>query len=231
MKTITINTGAAWGASVSSWQDGDIFRETNADTVSTSFADRLGYLKAQSDASGKLAADQTWAGSNEFDTGTGVGAKTISVTGDGDFALENGGGLRVATGTEGVRASSSEFVVKPLCEAIFEGPIRLDGNSFSASQETLADANASLTGVLIHRVPQLTANRTYTLPSGTLGQLSLLKRTRTADAFTAALNDGVGAIGTISASSAGWILAMCTAGTTWVVVAWGGTVTGISTST
>jgi hypothetical protein len=230
MKTLTINTAAGWGAGVRSFLDGDIFRESNIDLSAGDIADRLGYLKAQSDASGKLAADQTWAGSNEFDTGTGGGAKTISVTGDGDFVLENGGGLQVASGSDGGQWTASAFTTNADCDAQFNGILEAAGRLIAASV-SLSDASAALTGVLIHRVPQLTANRTYTLPSGAAGQLALLKRTRTADAFTAALNDGGGAIGTISASSAGWILAMCTAGTTWVVVAWGGTVTGISTST
>lgn len=227
MKNVTINTAASWGASFRSFQDGDIFRESNIDLQAGDLADRLGYLKAQSDASGKLAADQTWTGSNEFDTGSGGGAETISIIGDGDFNVER---INVSSGTDGGVWNASTFQVNADCDGAFNGILEVAGRLVSAS-ETVADAAAALTGVLIHRVPTLTANRIYTLPSGAAGQLALLKRTRTADAFTAALHDGGGAIGTISASNAGWILAMCTSGTTWVVLAWGGTVTGISAST
>lgn len=226
MKNVTINTAASWGASFRSFQDGDIFRESNIDLQAGDLADRLGYLKAQSDASGKLAADQTWTGSNTFNTGTGT-PKTIAITGDGDFNVER---IRVATGTDGGSWDASTFIVKSAVEATFECiPLLFAG--LAAESASVADASASLSSVLIHRVPALTANRVYTLPSGAAGQLAFIKRTRTADAFTVSLNDGGGTIAQISASAAGWVLAMCTTTTTWVVIAWGGTVTSISTTT
>lgn len=227
MKTVSLNLAASAPTGISSFQDGDIFRESIIDLQAASLADALGWLKAQALAAGYLAADQTWTGSNTFATGTGGGTKTIAITGDGDFNVER---IRVATGTDGGAWDASTFVVKGAVEATFEC-VPLFAAGLAAESETVADAAASLTGVLIHRVPQLTANRVYTLPSGAPGQLALIKRTRTADAFTVTLNDGGGAIAQISASAAGWILAMCTTTTTWVVLAWGGTVVSISTTT
>ncbi len=230
MKTVSIDTAALWGAGLRTWQDGDVFRESNTDLVIEDIGDRLGYLKAQADLAGYLAADQTWEGSNEFDTGTGGGAETISVIGDGDFKLENGGGLRVATGTDGGSWVASAFTTNQDCDAEFGGVLAFL-ERLVASTETLADAPATLSHALVHRVGTLTANRVYTLPSGTAGQLSLIKRTRTADAFTVSLADGSGNIGVISASQAGWMLAMCSSGTTWVPIAWGGTLSTVGTGT
>jgi hypothetical protein len=54
---------------------------------------------------------------------------------------------------------------------------------------------------------------------------------RTADAFTATLQDPTGptTLGVISASSAGWIEVEAN-GAAWKVVGWGGTVTSLSTT-
>lgn len=226
MKNVAINTGASWGTSFRSFQDGDIFRESNIDLQAGDIADRLGYLKAQVDGAGKLAGDNTWTGSQTFDTGTSS-PKTFQITGDGDFKVER---IQVATGNDGGSWTASTFVVKSGVEAIFECIPHLFAG-LSVEPATVADANATLSSVLVHRVPQLTSNRVYTLPSGVVGQLSLLKRTRTSDAYTATLNDGGGAIGQISASAAGWLLAMCNGGTDWVIVAWGGTVASLSADT
>lgn len=231
MKTVSLNLAASAPTGISSFQDGDIFRESNIDLQAASLADALGWLKAQALAAGYLANDQTWTGSNEFDTGTGGGAKTISVTGDGDFVLENGGGLRVGTGApDGGSWVASAFTTNQDCDAEFGGVLSFLAR-LVASQDTVGDAPSTLSHLLIHRVPQLTANRVYTLPSGAAGQLSLIKRTRTADAFTVTLADGGGNIGVISASNAGWMLAMCTGGTSWVPIAWGGTLSTVGTGT
>lgn len=68
MKNITINTGASWSGTIPSWQDGDKFRETNTDTVSTAIADRLGYLKTLADGAVTIGASPTWLGTHTFGT-------------------------------------------------------------------------------------------------------------------------------------------------------------------
>lgn len=213
MKTATIDTAALWAGTISTWQDGDIFRETNTDTVTDSIADRLGYLKTKADAAGYIAAANTWTGENTFTTVASV--TDFVVGGDGDMTV-----AAAATFNSTATFNSEVSAANVLLTGVV-GP----------SYETLADSAASLSNVLVHRVPTLTANRVYTLPAGSDYQLALIVRNRTADAFTATLQTSTPTtLGVISASSAGWILVQKKPASVWVVVAWGGTVTSLDTT-
>lgn len=103
--------------------------------------------------------------------------------------------------------------------------------------DTPTDADVSIADdISEYRVPAITANRTYTFSataqSGSTSRRRVrVTRMRTADAFTVTVkrNDGT-TIGVISASAAGWIEFCCPPGTDdWVVSAFGGTVTSLST--
>src|SRR3972149_6424632 len=68
MKAYTIDLGAAWAATIETFQDGNVFRETNIDLMADSIADRLGYLKAQSDTFVAVGDNPvTWTGEHIFD--------------------------------------------------------------------------------------------------------------------------------------------------------------------
>ena len=222
MKATTIDTAALWAGTISTWQDGDIFRETNTDIVSESIGDRLGYLKAKADVAGYLAADQTWAGSNTFDTGV---ADTTTFAGDNAVVFNTS-----------VDVNSTFHSVD---NAALDGETSLNGAAyatglFGISTADTTDADATLSTMTVQRVPTLTGNRVYTLPAPTYpGQLCLLIRNRTADAFTATLQTATPTtLGVVSASSAGWILAQAKniTATGWRLVAWGGTVTSLDTT-
>ena len=113
------------------------------------------------------------------------------------------------------------------------------GGYVGFNTQTLTDSDTTLLADLSpfeYRVPTISANRTYTFPATTLGASTSRKRvrivrTRTADAFTVTVNRNDGTtIGIISASSAGWIEFNCPpSSNSWVVAAWGGTVTSLHT--
>lgn len=66
MKTLPIDTGAAWAGTVSTFVDGDVFRETNIDTCVDSIADRLGYLKTTVDGKASVGSNNVWTGTNAW---------------------------------------------------------------------------------------------------------------------------------------------------------------------
>ena len=218
MKSVTIPTGVAtaWSGTFRSFVDGDIFRESNIDLNAGDLAERLAYLKDRADIAVTTTGTQTITGIKTFN----VDAGDLTVTGASDFRCE-------ATATFiGTVGFSSE---------VSASDNLLAAAAFGLSTETLADAAASLSATaVVHRVPTLTSNRVYTLPATVTaeGQLMILVRNRTADAFTATLQTSAAVtLGIVSASNAGWILVRgTTSGNTWRVVAWGGTVTSIDTT-
>lgn len=216
MKNVTINTAAAWSGTFRSYQDGDIFRESNIDLQAGDLADRLGYLKAQVDGAATEAGNNTFTGVNAFNLDAG----DLTITGASDLVITSGFQVNAA----------SAFNAPVTCNDIIEVAAGI-----GLAHETLADAADTIAATTTHaRVPALTASRIYTLPAAAgcaPGHTVILERVRTADAFTATLQDPTGptTLGVISASNAGWIMAVLR-GSSWRLGAWGGTVTSLDTT-
>ncbi len=224
MKTLAISN-VAWVATVRSFVDGDVFRESNIDLSMGDVADRLGYLKAQVDASGKLAADQTWTGSNTFSSGA---SETNIFTGDNPVQFA---GISVAS-TAGFadEVTFASLLQHNGGDAEFLGSSVDIGTVLKLSDvATLADANVTIANTIV-RVPQTTANRTYTLPAGSAGRLVILVRPRSADAHTVTLQDPSAAtIGICPVSAQAFIVAQYN-GVAWKALMWSNNVTSISTT-
>ncbi|MBK6515812.1 MAG: hypothetical protein IPG04_17355 [Polyangiaceae bacterium] len=203
MKNVTINTAAAWAGTFRSYQDGDIFRESNIDLSAGDLADRLGYLKATVDAKPDLDDANVWTEPQTIDGSVWRGSPTCGPAG-------HRRALRVAERRRQQRRPDREHAL---------------GDSSSSHYPT------DDTFV----VPQLTGNRVYTfntVPVGNAGRRIRIARRRTADAFTVTIASGTGTLAIISASNAGWVdIEQSSAGGDWRVVAWGGTVTSIDTTT
>ena len=213
MKSITINVAAAWAGTLTVWQDGDILRETNTDTVYTAIANRLGYLKAQSDTFVAVDDDPvTWTGTHTFATTTIDELHVLS------------GGTLVGTWSN---VGSMTFASTKNVTFVGEGAgvlgRRSEGSDAATTFTTAAD---------VVSVPTLTANRVYTArstgPVPSFGAQVRVVRARTADAFSLEIRrEDATSLATISASAAGWVDLFFT--TKWIVVGYGGTVTGINT--
>lgn len=211
MKTTTIDTAAAWAGTIATIQDGDPASEANMDLVSDSIGDRLGYLKTKADGAAYLAAaTQTFTGAAVWS-----GAATVTIDPDGANDI-------VADDVRFNSTATSSLVLQAASNGGLYGAIWID-------VITLTDANQSLSELadLEYRVPQLTANREYTLPGG-----------------------GVTTLGVIDASAAGWIEFRHSSGvgkllftrprsadaftvtfkgsSSWKVSRWGGTVSSLS---
>ena len=201
MKTITINTAAVWSGGVSSWQDGDIFRESFTDTWTTSIADRIGYLKAQSDVTVKLTGSQTVAGD-----------KTLSgiTTFDGQVVANN----------------FVTFHDTLQFDANADAGIRYrfaNGTDAAQNLTTAYDAYR-VPGIGANRV--WTVMNTPTPPTGRRLRVT---RSRTADAFSLTLQrEDTTTLAVFAASQQGWVELVYTSGG-WKVEAWGGTVSSVNT--
>lgn len=66
MKNLTINLAAAWDTFISTFQDGDVFRESQIDISMGTIANRLGWLKTALEAKPDLADNNNWTGVNTF---------------------------------------------------------------------------------------------------------------------------------------------------------------------
>ncbi len=69
MKSIVINLLASWSGSIESFQDGDVFRESNIDLSMGSVANRLGFLKNAVDNAVSLANPNTFSAKQTFSSG------------------------------------------------------------------------------------------------------------------------------------------------------------------
>lgn len=218
MKSYTIDTAAAWSGTITTWQDGDVFRETNTDAVADSIADRLGYLKTKADGAAYIAASQTFSG---LTTWAGASAGVVI---SGDFGLTTSS---LDVGSAATFADTVAFNAGPIT---FASAPSFNGG-LGADYSTLADADSTIGTPtrFEYRVPQLTASRNYGLDSttNTLAVISAsaqgwvelvhsttkqrvrIVRMRTADAFTVTIKGTAG---------------------TWRVAAWGGSVTSLDTS-
>ncbi len=203
MKDVAIDTGAAWVATYKTWQDGDVFRESNTDVIWDALGDRLGYLKTQVDLRATLAGTNTWTAANTFQS---------DVTVEGD--------LNTTSAINGAGGTFTDI---------------MNFSAISLAPTTLTDVDTTISGTFYEfRVPAITGNRIYTLPSTTGlvdGHRIQIVRMRTADAFTVTLKDPTGptTLGIISASLQGFIEAT-KKGSSWVVSQWGGTVTSLLTT-
>jgi hypothetical protein len=218
MKTVALNLAAASPTGIQSFQDGDIFRESNIDLQAASLADALGYLRAQTDNAVLKTGNQTIAGNKTFS-----GTTTLS----GPNALSG------ATTVSGALLATST--------AEFDGQVNFDAacyvdENLYPSFANLPDANGAIDNIRVfYRVPQITANRVYTLPTGSasiVGRIHRFTRSRTADAFTVTMQDATGTVAIIDASAAGWVELECvdTSASGWRVSAWGGTVSSLRTT-
>lgn len=202
MKTRTISN-VAWVTTIRTFVDGDVFRESNVDLMANDISDRLGYLKAQVDASGKLDVANTWTDENTF---------SANIVSNGSLIVNGAAGF------------NDELNVNDLIQlfgtAVFTGvDLRLD------SRETLADAADTIVNV-IARVPLVTANRVYTLPSYSAGRIVVLSRPRAGDNFTITLQDsGATTLAIIPALTSGWIVAYGSG--TWKPLLWSDGITSL----
>lgn len=214
-KTLTIDTAAAWAASITAPQDGDVNSEAGLwDAVMDSIGDRLGYLKATVDNSLRLSGPlQAVSGTVEFENSVSFGSDVFL---NGTVEIQNLGG---------------SFTVD--CDASFNGQLSFGTTAGAGPRYRTVSISATSTisdGYDFVNVGAIAANITLTIPTGEDGQKIRISRKRTGDAFTVTLNrPDAHTMGVISASSAGW-LEVCRQGSEWLLVGWGGTVTSLTTT-
>lgn len=219
MKTLSI-ANVAWVATIRSFVDGDIFRETNIDLSMGDVADRLGYLKATVDSKGGLATDNTWTQGNIFDSGGDTSAEFI-VDGDADAILQGAGGFIVNR-----NASFTGDVA-------FSEVLTITGG-ISLAPVTLADAAAVLDATKFHhRVPTLNASRNYSCPPTASvgdGHTLRIEKLTTAATHEAIIKDAdtVTTIAILTHTTQGWV-EVVKRGSNWRVAAWGGNAASLST--
>lgn len=193
MKNVTINTGASWSGTFRSFQDGDIFRESNIDLQSGDLADRLGYLKAQLDGKGALASANAWTSTNSF--------AAVST-----FAADLNG-----SGTHELLFTGWNMEIGPIaCDGALTFPeARADGQSLRVHTESDADATVDWGAYDEVRVPQTTASRTYTLSGSTPREGARVRvyRARNTDAHTVTIKTpgGAATLAVMDASAASWV--------------------------
>ena len=223
-KALTIDTAAAWAGTITTIQDGDPASEATMDLVMDSVADRLGYLKTREANAFPLASATTRTvsglGTTDFSSAVNLNALT-SING----AL----GLVVNTGSS-VSISSGALLAHA-------GLLNLTG-SMAASYALLPDANATITMVFESRVPVITANRTYTLPSVAAlpfgaGPRYRIRITKADNANHQALIVEPVALGLLAALGStnpyqGWVEFVANALGEWRVSAWGGSASAIT---
>lgn len=202
MKNFLINITAIWATTLSTWQDGDIFRETQTDLVISDIGDRLGYLKTALDLKPDLSDTQTWTGLNTFHPSTGLpGIKVYKELTFPDPATELAAALtagiihreRAMANADGIEAPNAEVLVVPAINA-----------------------------------NRLYTIGSY---GGNDGKRVRVRRPRTGDAFTVTLQDaGSNAICVIPASQHAWVDIEYRAAKTpvWGIVGYGGTFTSMA---
>lgn len=205
MKTIAINLAAAWAATISSFQDGDVFRESQIDISMGTVADRLGYLKNAVD--GKVAAGDnvTWTGTHNFSNTTvtitngtwqGAGAPDLLFSGStleiGSVSVDGEIGINTAAGSGII----SRFIA---------------GNDAAA---TINDAYDE------YRIPTLSGNRVWTMghTAGNVprdGARVLVSRSAAGANSLTLQREDTTTLAVIPAAAAGWVELLFT--TKWIV--------------
>ncbi len=110
MKNLTISLVASWLGTIRTFQDGDIFRESNIDLHSGDVADRLGYLKTALDGKVALAGNNTYTGDQIFSPAT----LTPTLFNEGIQFRDDGSGAAVRAGIyvrEGVLPDTNGTVI------------------------------------------------------------------------------------------------------------------------
>lgn len=231
MKTISISLAAAWSAGVRSFVDGDIFRESNIDLMVGDIADRLGYLKTTISLAALLAGGNTFTGIQTF---------SGAVVANGTTQLANLTTTGAATAASvAVTGALTASTITTSGNIVSNGDIRISaagtaltiGSMMQHTVTYLGDVNSTLPASpsRMWRVPAITANRTYTLPTSVgAGTVVRIVRVRVADAFTVTVNDPAAvAMGMINISREGFIECHDTpAG--WRLLDFGGSVTSLS---
>lgn len=229
MKTLAIDTAAAWVGTLSTIQDGDPASEASMDLVVDSIGDRLGYLKSKADGAFPLA-------SASLRTVSGAGQVVFATTLGVDFSSP-----ATFSGTGSALLISSSRVMSLDTGArlnLAAGAIASFGGGLGATYETMGDANATLGLAYESRIPVITAARTYTLPaqsSFTALGVSLRKRVTkvSTSAFICTISSPVsGTLATIDGGNhQGWVEFVASPATDgeWRVSAWGGNVNFIGT--
>lgn len=214
MKNITINTAAEWVTTLLAPQDGDKARElTFWDLLFTRIGDQLGALKTMVDGKASLSGDNEWSGTQTFRT---IDGPITFVEDDYDVEFQ-----------APIVAQNSTF--NDVSQ--FNGPTYLFGG-IALTPQALPDAASAIAVTTFHaRVPVITANRVYTLPSTAGlpdGWTIRLERLDISSAWSATLQDPTGptTMGIVGASAQGWV-EVIKRGSNWRVSAWGGSVTSL----
>lgn len=221
MKSLLISTAASWGTSIRTWVDGNILRESNCDLIAGDIADRLGYLKNALDAKVNLAGSNTLTGLTTWAAGAAPG---IVVNGDQGITTNTLDVSALATFTSDVQVTTAGTLTidGPVTVSTF-GQLRLGVTTLNDAAQTIPS------GGYHFRVPQITANRVYTLPASTGGGRTIkLERLRTADSFTATLQtSGAVVMGVVPVSANGFI-EVVDGPTGWVVSSFSNTISSVS---
>lgn len=223
-KALTIDTAAAWAGTITTIQDGDPASEATMDVVMDSIGDRLGYLKTRE--------------ANSFPLSSGT-TRTVSGVGTVDFSSPvNLNALTTVYGASGLLVNTgSNISISAGALLAHAGLLNLTG-SMAASYALLPDANATITMVFESRVPVLTGNRTYTLPSVAalpfgVGPRYRIRVTKADNANHQALIVEPVALGLLAGLGAtnpyqGWVEFVTNALGEWRVSAWGGSASAIT---
>jgi hypothetical protein len=224
MKTLPIDTAAAWAGTLSTIQDGDPASEASMDLVVDSIGDRLGYLKTNVDGAFLLssASLRTVSGAGQV-----VFATSLGVAFDAP-ATFNGAGSAITLPAG--KLLSIDNAARLTCAA---GSIASFQGGFGASYETLGDVDSTLGLAYESRVPVLTGNRSYALyAQSTYSALGAPLRKRVSKASTSAhsvtiTSPASGTLAVISGGNhQGWVdlVASPSVDGEWRVSAWGGEV-------
>jgi len=218
MKTLPIDTAAAWAGTLSTIQDGDPASEATMDVVVDAIGDRLGYLKTRADGNLALTsnATQTLGGTGNI----ALGSSKAIVAGSPTTVSISQTGIAISQGAE------VDLDALGVLNVNSAGTLRLlAGSKMLLDSQILPDADATVSLCPVSRVPSLTGNRTYTLPAASVGEVIRIVRTVITN-HSVTIN-GAGAIATIATNSQGWIeFINAGAGTSdWKALQWGGSVT------
>lgn len=112
MKSTAINTGASMPASITTFQDGDVFRESAIDLMIADIADALGYLQNIADDAALLAGANTWTGLQTFTKSPICAAFTETVTFAGFGLFSSGSTLSMASGSAAQVGGGASFTLQ-----------------------------------------------------------------------------------------------------------------------
>lgn len=202
MKSVAI-TVAAWVASFSTWQDGDVFRESQIDIISGEMADRFGYLKNALDGKASLSGTNTWTAMQTIQPSDGGAPIGLRLYRELHF---------VSTATSPGEATRAGLHHRKVILPDVDGTYAPDGDTFI--------------------VPQTGGNRIYRFGpnGGNDGRRIRIVRPRVGDAQTVTVQDsGSNTIAVFPSGAAGWIDIEFDVSKTpqWLPVSWSSTLTSV----